>query len=227
MTGRCKHLPVFFFVPLALFSNPKPPREDSRTTMPFDPNIPAHNAELTSALFRGQFNGLKDLIDAIQQGGITNVIVDAVNPLPPGSNANVAASLNETELHLTFDLPQGNDGAEGRPGEGGSQGPPFAQAVVDGVTTLAPGQPASVDVTFDGSNVRLTFGIPRGQDGSNGIDGQPGEVSQTDLTNAILGALDQSSANTNGVSTLDTAMADPDAEMLRQKINEMLNALRR
>jgi hypothetical protein len=71
--------------------------------MPFDPNIPAANAELTSAMFRGQFTGLKDLIDAIQVG-ITNVAVDAVNTAPPRTPANVGVNLSGTELHL----PQAN-----------------------------------------------------------------------------------------------------------------------
>ncbi|MBX7212151.1 MAG: hypothetical protein K1X78_27840 [Verrucomicrobiaceae bacterium] len=36
--------------------------------MAFDPAIPATNAEATSAMFRGQFQGLKALIDAIPAG---------------------------------------------------------------------------------------------------------------------------------------------------------------
>ena len=68
---------------------------------------------------------------------------------------------------------------------------------------------------------RFTFGIPRGSDGSDGSDGSqgpPGEVSQAQLDSAISGT----SANTNGVSTLDTAFADPDMEAMRQKLNEMI-----
>ena len=183
----------------------------------YDPNLPLTNANITSAVLRGQFNGLKDLIDAIQ-GGITNVVVEAVNTLPPGSNATASVALSGSELRFTFGLPQG---------ETGSQGPPFAQALVDGVNTLEPGQPASVDVSFDGTNIHLTFGIPRGQDGNNGTDGQPGEVSRTELNNAQLDTLSQCSANTNGVSTLDTPMNDPEAEALRQKLNELVNAMRR
>ncbi|MBE2284802.1 MAG: hypothetical protein IAE77_15185, partial [Prosthecobacter sp.] len=52
--------------------------------------------------------------------------------------------------------------------------------MVDAVNTLDPGQPATVGVIFDGSNVRFTFRIPRGNDGSNGSDGSqgpPGEIS--------------------------------------------------
>jgi hypothetical protein len=86
---------------------------------------------------------------------------------------------------------------------------------VDSVTTLDPGNPATVGVSFDGSNVRFTFGIPRGSDGAQG---PPGDISQAQLDNAISGT----SANTNGVSTLDTAFADPELEAIRQKLNEMI-----
>jgi hypothetical protein len=93
--------------------------------------------------------------------------------------------------------------------------------VVDGVTTLDPGQQATVQTSFDGSNVRFTIGIPRGSDGSNGSDGAqgpPGEISQAQRNSAINGT----SNNTNGVSTLDSSFADPDMEALRQKVNEMI-----
>lgn len=47
------------------------------------------------------------------------------------------------------------------------------------------------------------------------------------LNNAVQNTLAQTSANTNAVGTLNTPMADPDAEVLRQKMNECLNAARR
>ena len=86
------------------------------------------------------------------------------------------------------------------------------------MTTLNPGDPATVGVMFDGTNVRFTFGIPRGTDGSNGAQGAPGEISQAQLDSAIHGT----SANTNSVSTLDSSFADPDMEAMRQKLNEMI-----
>ena len=67
--------------------------------MPFDPNIPATNAEATSAMFRGQFNGLKDLIDAVPQG-------------PPGPEGPEGPP-----------GPEGPSGADGAAGPEGSQGP--------------------------------------------------------------------------------------------------------
>jgi len=166
-----------------------------------------------------------------QQGPpFAQAVVDAVNTVNPGDPAAVGVSFDGTNVRFTFDIPRGNDGSQGPagndggqgpPGNDGAQGPPFAQAVVDGVTTLDPGQPATVQTSFDGSNVRFTFAIPRGNDGSNGSDGSqgpPGEISQAQLDSAISGT----SANTNGVSTLDTAFADPELEAIRQKLNEMI-----
>ena len=160
----------------------------------------------------------------------STAVVDSVTTLNPGDAATVGVSFDGTNVRFTFGIPRGNDGSQGQqgndggqgpPGNDGAQGPPFAQAVVDGVTTLDPGQQATVQTSFDGSNVRFTFGIPRGSDGSsgsNGSDGAPGEVSNAQLNSAISGT----SHNTNGVSTLDSAFADPDVEALRQKLNEMI-----
>ena len=85
-------------------------------------------------------------------------------------------------------------------------------------------------VSFDGTNVRFTFGIPRGSDGMNGSDGAqgpPGEVSQAQLTNAISGT----SANTNAVGTLNkNAVGSYNQQQMQDvlsKIDELINALRR
>ncbi len=169
-----------------------------------------------------------------QQGPpFSQAVVDAVNTVNPGDPAAVSVNFDGTNVRFTFEIPrgndgmngsdgsqgpQGNDGGQGPPGNDGAQGPPFAQAVVDSVTTLDPGQQATVQTSFDGSNVRFTFGIPRGNDGSGGSQGPPGEISQAQLNSAISGT----SHNTNGVSTLDTGFADPDMEALRQKMNEMI-----
>jgi hypothetical protein len=173
---------------------------------------------------RGQLNGLHDLITAIQT--VTAVQVDGVTTLPAGSQASVSLQLTGNTRHFTFGIPEGTPGAQGNPGNDGDpgpigpQGPPFASAVVDGVTTLDPGQSAAVNVSFDGSQVHFTFSIPRGDPGATG---PTGAVSQAALDAAIGGT----SSNTNAVATLDAPMADPDAEALRQKVNELLLALRR
>jgi hypothetical protein len=132
----------------------------------------------------------------------------------------------------------GAPGPQGPQGSQGPQGPPFAGAVVDGVNTLNPGDPATVSTSFDGSNVRFQFGIPRGNDGNQGPQGNDGaqgpqgpegpqgptgEVSNAALAAAIAGT----SNNTNAVPTLDTPFADPDSETLRQAFNALVLALRR
>ena len=141
----------------------------------FDPNLPANNVQVRAAELRGQFNGLKTLIDAIQ-GGITSVAVDDVNTLPAGSSATVGLQII-------------------------------------------------------GSELRFTFGIPQGEAGPTGATGQPGEVSQTDLNNAMQNTLSMCSANSNSVGMLSMS-AEPgydqsQMQAVMQKIDELINALRR
>ena len=126
----------------------------------------------------------------------------------PDSSAEMRAQLNGLK-DIIDAIPAGPPGP---------QGPPFASAVVDGVTTLNPGDAATVAVNFDGTNVHFTYGIPRGADGPIGSDGAPGEVSNA----ALAAAIATTSANTNAVATLDTPFADPDMEALRQKLNETI-----
>ena len=79
-------------------------------------------------------------------------------------------------------------------------------------------------MSFDGSNVRFTFGIPRGQDGINGANGTNGSDGLNGSDSAQLSAA--TSNNTNSVSILHTGFSDPptlaDLEALRQKLNEMI-----
>ncbi|MEQ1862969.1 MAG: hypothetical protein ABMA13_23860, partial [Chthoniobacteraceae bacterium] len=82
------------------------------------------------------------------------------------------------------------------------QGAPFAGAIVDGVTTLDPGQPATVSVNFDGTNVRFVFGLPRGSDGAQG---PPGEVSAAQLAAAIA----DTARNPNTVGAFPGTFSDP------------------
>lgn len=136
--------------------------------MPFDPTLPISGTPLQSAVMRGQFNGLKDLIDAV---------------------------------------------------------PTIASAVVDAVNTLTAGDPAAVDASVTSGVLHLTFGIPEGQ------SGPPSEVTQEDLDNAIIGALSQTSNNSNGVAMLsesaDTSYNQPQIQNLMNKVDELINALRR
>ena len=191
--------------------------------MAYDPSFPAFNAELISAEFRDQFHGIVDLI---LDGRITGAQVDAVNTVDPGQPASVTAQIIGTVMHFTFNLPRGatgtagTDGAPGGPGPAGPQGPPFANAIIGGVSTLNAGENAWVTVNFDGSNVQFFFGIPRGIDGAGGITPQQ-------LDNAIAGT----SRNSNNVSQL-TQGADSDYNPIQMqtvlnKIDELINSLRR
>ena len=121
----------------------------------FDPNLPQENTIADAAQMRGQFNGLKALIDLLQS--IATAQVDAVNTLPPGDPANVTVSVVGSTLHLTFDIPQGDagaagsDGAPGAAGADGAQGPP-------GEVTLAQ-LDAAIATTSANSNGVSTLGL--------------------------------------------------------------------
>ncbi len=206
----------------------------------YDPTLPLNNAQVVAAVLRSQFTGLKALIDAI--ASISAATVDSTSTLAPGSPATASVSVTGNTLHFTFEIPQGSAGTQGIPGNDGvpgPQGPPFSTAVVDAVNTLDPGSAATVSVAFDGTNVRFTFGIPRGADGNSGNDGAtgaegpqgppgpPGEVTSAQLSSAIQ----STSANSNSVAELAGAISDPpqqvEVQAIADKLDELILALRR
>ena len=189
--------------------------------MPYDPTLPQPGTEIDADQMRSQLNGLKALIDAVPAGP----------PGPPGQNGSDGAQGPPG--------PPGNDGAPGQNGSNGtngsdgSQGPPgqpFTNFVVDGTTTLNAGDPATVNLTFDGNQMHFTFGIPRGQngnDGGPGPQGQPGEVSYMQLNSAI----NSTSRNSNAVNTFGLPVSDPptqgEVQAIISKLDELILALRR
>jgi len=52
--------------------------------------------------------------------------------------------------------------------------PCITSAVVDSVTTLGPGQPATVTVSVIGTVLHLSLALPEGQPGLQGLQGIPG-----------------------------------------------------
>jgi hypothetical protein len=87
-----------------------------------------------------------------------------------------------------------------------------------------------VQTSFDGSNVRFQFGIPKGQignDGMQGPQGAPGEVTTMQLNSAI----NTTSANSNGVNLLGMTVSDPptqgEVQAIADKLDELILALRR
>ena len=194
--------------------------------MPYNENLPANGAVVLAAELRGQFHGVVYLIAALSATTLTGVVVDAVNTVDPGEPAGVSVLVLDHVAHLTFNLPRGaagtagTGGAPGGLGPAGPQGPPFANALIGGVTTLNPGDNAWVTVSFDGTNVQFFFGIPRGIDGQSGL-------TQQQLDNAIAGT----SRNSNNVPVLNqTADANYNPgqmQMLFNRMDDLINALRR
>lgn len=107
--------------------------------MSFDPTLPAPNSLISSAELRAQFNGLKDLHDALAAGVITDVQIDNVITLGPGEAATATGSVTGHTLHLSFGIPSGANGADGPMGSSGSDGAPGVQGPPGEVTnaTLA------------------------------------------------------------------------------------------
>ena len=103
--------------------------------------------------------------------------------------------------------------------------PTITSAQVDAVNTLPAGDPAAADASVASGALHLSFGIPEGQ------SGPPGEVTQEDLDNAIIGTLSQTSNNSNGVAMMgesaDTSYNQPQIQNLMNKMDELINALRR
>ncbi len=196
--------------------------------MPYDPTLPLPNSPLQSQVVRDQLQSLFNLINNI--GAINAAQVDAVSTVNPGDPASVGLTVNGGTLHFTFEIPRGQEGVPGNPGSDGGtgatgpQGPPFANAVIDSVTTLPAGSPATVSLTFDGTLIHFVFNLPTGPEGVQGV---PGEVTSSALAMSISGT----SSNSNAVPTLGLVVSDPptQAEMqsLANKVDELILALRR
>ncbi len=143
------------------------------------------------------------------------------DPNLPQENTEIDAAEMRGQLNGLHDeilaIPVGPPGPQGNPGP---QGPPFAAAVVDGVTTLPPLSGATVTSTFDGTTVHFEFGIPTGV---------PGEVSAAQLSdavgNALASALSNSSASTNAVAPLNLVVSAPPSQAQMQALANKLDEL--
>ena len=87
--------------------------------------------QVLASVLRGQFNGMMDITYAILT--LTAAQVDGVTALGPGLPATASVSVTGNTMHFTFGIPQGQTG---QAGSDGSQEPPFAQAIIDAVTTV-------------------------------------------------------------------------------------------
>lgn len=121
-------------------------------------------------------------------------------------------------------------------------------AQIDAVNTVPPGDPAAVTLSVAGGTLHFTFNIPQGANGADGINGSsgsdggegppgpegpqgepgvPGEVTLQQLTDAIA----TTSTNSNAVATLGMGVSDPptqaEVQQIANKLDELINALRR
>lgn len=111
-------------------------------------------------------------------------------------------------------------------GPPGPAGPSLVSAVVDTVFTTPSGSGSSATVSVDpGGTAHFTFTLVEGPQGASGEVSLSQLVSE--MTNVTNNCLSQSSNNSNSVATLDTPMSSGEAELLRQKLNELISALRR
>ena len=105
--------------------------------------------------------------------------------------------------------------------------PTITGAVVDAVNTLPAGSPAQVSASVSGGVLHLSFGLPTGDTGAPGPQGDPGPVNFGDLASAIQ----TTSTNSNGVSTLsqqaDGFYNSSQLQQVMDKLDELINALRR
>ena len=84
-------------------------------------------------------------------------------------------------------------------------------------------------VSLAGGTLHFAFDVPQGQ------QGPPGEVSQSQLSNDLVNcqnasvntALPLTSSNSNAVSLLGVSSGDFTMQTVIDKLNELLNALRR
>jgi hypothetical protein len=152
-----------------------------------------------------------------QRGPIHNPPAMAFDPTKPAANSPNSSAEMRAQLNGLKDLIDAIA--------------TISTAVVDGVSTLQPGDPATVSVSVTGNTLHFTFGIPQGHDGQQGPQGLPGEVTQTDLNNAEQNMLMQSSANSNGVGSIamnaDVNYDHNQLQAVINKLDELINALRR
>jgi hypothetical protein len=99
--------------------------------------------------------------------------------------------------------------------------PTITSAVVDAVTTLPAGDPATVAASVMADVLHLTFGIPQGQ------SGLPGEVTLADMNAAIATTSSNSNAVVNLNELAEGTYNQTQMQNLINKVDELINALRR
>lgn len=103
----------------------------------------------------------------------------------PGTPASVTNSGTPTDPVFDFVIPagaNGKDGQDGEPGQPGPTGPtgPAPTLSAGNVTTLPPGNPATVTVTGQDGAYQIGFGIPQGPPGQDGVQLNDSAINTTE-----------------------------------------------
>ena len=153
--------------------------------------------------------------------------------------AGVAGNCANNETPITWNVEgvAGPQGPQGLPGLPGPQGPQGLQGLQGPAGPEGPMGATGPEGPQGPQGPQGDPGGPPGPEGPIGPtgpvgpQGPPGEVTQTDLNNAELNMLSQSSANSNGVNTLgltaDGTYSASQMQDLINKMDELINALRR
>jgi hypothetical protein len=99
--------------------------------------------------------------------------------------------------------------------------PTITSAAVDAVNTLPAGDPAEVAVSVVGGVLHLTFSIPMGQ------SGPPGEVTTAALNATIATTSSNSNAVVNLSELAEGTYNQTQMQNVINKVDELINALRR
>ena len=94
----------------------------------------------------------------------------------PGTQASVTNSGTPTDPVFNFVIPAGENGKDGQDGSPG----PAPTLSAGEVTTLPPGDPATVTVSGQYGSYQIGFGIPQGQPGSDGAQINDDAISTTE-----------------------------------------------
>lgn len=186
--------------------------------MAYDPLLPANGSPNSSAEMRAQLQGLHAEILSIPVGpqGPAGPQGPQGEQGPQGDGGPIGPQGPEGPAGPAG--PQGNSGNDGFQGPTGPQGPPGP----DG-----PAGPTGPQGAVGPDGPAGPAG-PTGAEGPQGPQGNPGEVSNTQLTTAIS----DTARNPTAVADLSgLVISDPptrdEMETMRQKINELVTALRR
>ena len=117
------------------------------------------------------------------QNGVTPTLAAGnVETLGPDQPATASVTGEGPAYQINLGIPRGQTGAQGAPGQDGQDGQDgqTPTITVGTVTTLAPGQDATAEITGKTPNLVLSLGIPQGQPGKDGVQLNDNAVNTTE-----------------------------------------------